>query len=57
MLTEKDLAERWAVSPVTLKMQRHRRVGAPYVKLPTGSVRYPLAEVEKIEQEGLVMTR
>ena len=57
MLTTAQLAERWAVSPSTLVYQRQVRKGCPYVKLPNGSVRYRQEDVNRIEEEGLVVTR
>ena len=45
MLTRKQLAEYMQVSERTI--DRYREQGMPFHKLPTGSIRFKLEEVEK----------
>ncbi len=52
-LTEDDLATRWHVSKRTLQAWRAQGHRPRYVKLGTKCVRYPLDEVEDVEQEQL----
>lgn len=56
-LTTEQLAQRWGISPSTLKSQRSRGYGPIYytasrVSLPAGAarVRYPLAQVLAFEE-------
>ena len=52
LLTQKQLARRWALSERTLERWRCTGEGPTYVKLG-GLVRYRLADVEEFEQKGL----
>lgn len=56
-LTTEQLAQRWGISPSTLKSQRSRGTGPAYYTasrqcLPAGTprVRYPLAQVLAFEE-------
>lgn len=52
-LTQKQLAERWNMSPRTLERQRWDKTGCPYIKLG-GLVRYDLEDVIAHEAKGRV---
>lgn len=52
-LTPDALAERWHIEVATLANQRHRGIGLPYLKTPSGKVLYRLADVEEAERAGL----
>lgn len=47
-LTTAELADRWRISPRTLRNQRCAGLGVPSVKIG-GAVRYRLADVEAYE--------
>lgn len=56
-LTTEQLAQRWGLSPATIKHQRSRGVGPPYTTLPrlgtpygTPRVRYALHQVLAFEE-------
>jgi hypothetical protein len=51
-ITEKSLAERWCLTPRTLRHWRYKKKGPPYYKIG-GAVRYKLEEVKKYEEEHL----
>jgi hypothetical protein len=51
-LRQKELAQRWGVSPRTLERQRWLGVGPRYLKL-LGRVAYRLADVEEYEAANL----
>ncbi len=44
-LTPQQLADRWQLDTGTLSNLRARGEGVPFVKLPSGSVRYKVADV------------
>jgi predicted DNA-binding transcriptional regulator AlpA len=50
-LTERDLAERWSVSPRTLQKWRQNRAGPAYVKIGQ-RIRYRPEDVEEWEQNN-----
>lgn len=50
LLTTRELAERWRLSPETV-LRWKRRGLIPFVVLPGGSIRYRLEDVERIERE------
>ncbi len=52
LLTQKQLAQRWALSERTLERWRSIGEGPVYIKLGY-TVRYRLADVEAFEQKGL----
>lgn len=54
LLTPKQLAERWQMSPNTLANRRANKDKStiPYVTLPTGAIRYRLEDIEKLEEIG-----
>ena len=48
LLTTRELSERWALCPETvLRMKRAGRL--PFVTLPSGAIRFRLADVERVE--------
>ncbi|MGE0502082.1 MAG: helix-turn-helix transcriptional regulator [Rhizobiaceae bacterium] len=49
-LTERELAQRWALSAKTLRNWRVSGLGPPFVKIG-GAVRYSLDAVEAFESE------
>ena len=56
-LTTEQLAHRWGLSPLTIKHQRSRGVGPPYITLPrlgtpfgVPRVRYPLHQLLAFEE-------
>ena len=51
-LSQKELAERWGLSPRTLERWRWIGKGVPYLKLG-GRVVYRLEDVERFEAEHL----
>ncbi len=56
LLTQKQLARRWALSERTLERWRCTGEGPTYVKLG-GLVRYRLADILAYEQENLCQRR
>lgn len=48
-LTERQLADRWAMSPATLRAWRCRQSGGPPYQKFGGAVRYALSAVELFE--------
>jgi hypothetical protein len=52
--TTQFLAERWSLDATTLANLRHRGEGIPYVKLPSGAVRYRMRDILAAERGGLV---
>lgn len=52
-LTQKQLAERWNMSPRTLERQRWDETGCTYVKIGN-LVRYDLEDVEAYEAKNTV---
>ncbi|MCC2321941.1 helix-turn-helix transcriptional regulator [Cellulomonas xiejunii] len=56
LLTERELAARWRLSPGTLANQRSQGRGASYLKLSgSGAVRYRLADVLAYEDGAAVV--
>jgi len=53
MLTPRELADRWSVSPAHLANLRSRGEGVRYVKIGA-SVRYRVADVESFESANAV---
>lgn len=51
-LTPQELADRWRIETMTLANQRSRGEGLPYLKTPSGSIRYKLSDVLRAEAEG-----
>ncbi|BCO30138.1 hypothetical protein TspCOW1_02410 [Thiohalobacter sp. COW1] len=51
LLTQKQLAQRWALSERTLERWRCTGLGPVYIKLGH-SVRYRMADIEAFEQAG-----
>jgi hypothetical protein len=49
LMTERDLARRWQVSPGHLSNQRSAGDGPPYIKLGK-AVRYRIDDIEKYER-------
>lgn len=52
-LTTQQLADRWVMDPASLANLRNRGEGIPYVKLPSGAVRYRLVDICAAEKAGL----
>ena len=50
--TTEDVAERYSVSIPTVKYWRKEGTLVPSLKVPGGSVRYTLADLQKFEQTG-----
>lgn len=48
-LTERQLADRWAIAPATLRAWRCRQSGGPSYQKFGGAVRYPLSAIELFE--------
>lgn len=53
MLLQRDVAERWRVSPRTLERFRYEKKGPRYVKIG-GRVVYRLSDIEAYEAQGLI---
>lgn len=51
-LTPQQLADRWQLDPGSLANARSRGEGVPFVKLPSGAVRYRVADVLAAETDG-----
>lgn len=51
-LTTEELAARWRCDKHTLSNARHTGRGLPFIKLPTGAVRYALSDVLQAEIDG-----
>lgn len=51
-LTTEELAARWRCDKHTLSNARHTGRGLPFIKLPTGAVRYALSDVLQAELDG-----
>ncbi|MDH4981470.1 hypothetical protein [Hyphomicrobium sp. D-2] len=51
-LTGEELSARWRLKEQTLANQRAAGEGIPYTKLPSGSIRYKLADILEAEREG-----
>jgi len=51
-LTVDELADRWRLEVQTLANVRSKGEGIPYVKLPSGSIRYKLSDVLEAEADG-----
>ena len=54
MLLQRDVAERWRVSPRTLERFRYEKKGPRYVKIG-GRVVYRLSDIEAYEAQGLII--
>lgn len=57
LLTEKELAERWRITPETLRNWRSLKKGIPYFGLMGETkprIRYRLVDIEKYEEENVV---
>ena len=54
LLSEREVAERWGISQVTLQDWRSRQKGPPFIKLGGRMVRYRELDIEMwlIEQES-----
>jgi len=52
LLTQRDLARRWPISPRTLERWRWLRQGPPFLKLG-GRVVYRLEDIEEFERAQL----
>jgi hypothetical protein len=52
LLTVDELSERWRLSVQSLANLRSKGEGVPYVKLPSGSIRYKLSDVLEAEGDG-----
>lgn len=50
-LTAEELSERWRLDVTTLGNLRWQGEGPPYVKLPSGSIRYRLTDILAIEAD------
>lgn len=50
LLTEADLADRWHISPKTLRNQRVQGEGPCFIRIGR-LIRYPLGEILKIEAD------
>lgn len=55
LLTDAELASRWAVSKGALRNARSERRGIPFVRLTAGCVRYRFADVLAAETAALVV--
>ena len=53
VLTEKELGQRWKLDPKTLRNWRSQGRGPSYLKIAGSSVRYPLLEIERHEQDAV----
>jgi hypothetical protein len=51
-LTADELAERWRLEIPTLANMRSKGEGPPFLKLPSGSIRYRLADILASEAAG-----
>ena len=51
-MTTAGLAARWCMDAASLANYRSRGEGIPFVKLPTGAVRYRLVDILEAEQTG-----
>ena len=49
---QRDLANRWRLSPRTLERWRWERIGPPFLKIG-GRVVYRLSDIEAFEQLGV----
>lgn len=49
-LTADELSERWRLEITTLANMRSRGEGPPFLKLPSGSIRYRLADILACER-------
>ncbi len=49
---QRDLANRWRLSPRTLERWRWERIGPSFLKIG-GRVVYRLSDIEKFEQSGI----
>jgi hypothetical protein len=49
---QRDLANRWRLSPRTLERWRWERIGPPFLKIG-GRVIYRLSDIEEFEQSGI----
>ncbi len=49
VLTTRQLAERWGVAQDTLRVHRHNGNGPAWYRVPTGGIRYRLADVQIYE--------
>ncbi len=52
MITAEELAVRWQLSTGTLANLRARGEGLPFVKLPSGAIRYRAVDVLAAEEKG-----
>ncbi len=50
LLTTEDLAERWGLSPRTLRWQRHKGKGPQYIEISDRTVLYRIEDVLAYEQ-------
>jgi hypothetical protein len=55
IMSESEVATLIKVSPDKLKMDRHRGIGIPYLKLGVKSVRYRRSDVEQYLREQRVV--
>lgn len=53
LLTTRDVARHWQLDPATLENARYRGEGIPYIKLPTGGIRYCLRDILAAEAAGV----
>jgi hypothetical protein len=52
LLTSQELADRWRLSDQTLRNWRSADQGPPYITLPSGTIRYRMADVLAAEVSG-----
>ncbi len=52
LLTVDELSVRWRLTVQTLANLRSKGEGPPYLKLPSGSIRYKLSDIMKAEGDG-----
>ena len=54
LITDKELAEHLSQGVQTLRNNRSKGKGFPYIKLPGGAIRYEMREIERILEERKV---
>ena len=52
LVTPQELAARWRVTDDSLANLRSRKMGLPFVKLPSGPIRYRVSDILAAELEG-----
>ena len=56
LLTEKDLANRWGLTIVTIQRNRRSKNNLPYIRI-SGRIRYRLSDVEDYERVNTYKNR